>query len=411
MCAVDVLTRIPNVLIMERRQFLKQSTLASSLFFVPNFVKAFENLATTSLGYKRLVIIQLAGGNDGLNTIIPFNNDVYYRNRPTISIKKNEIIKVTDELGFNSNLLPLKKLYDQGHLTIINNVGYPNPNRSHFRSTDIWETASDSNQYLQTGWIGRYLDKYGNKSYNAIETDDSLSLALKGQNINGIATKNPQVLFRTSQDPYFKNVLEHYEDEHLSEHNLGYLYKTMIAAESSAKYIFEKHKTASNKHEYPNNEFANQLKTTSKLINSGIETKVFYSSLGGFDTHARQLNKQSRLLKIYAEGIDAFVSDLKQQGTFNDTLILTFSEFGRRVKQNAANGTDHGAASNVFIIGNKLKTLGFYNDFGGLSNLDGNGDLKYTIDFRSIYATLLGKWLAVDESTILSNNFSRLDFI
>jgi len=237
---------------MERRQFLKQSTLASSLFFVPNFVKAFENLATTSLGYKRLVIIQLAGGNDGLNTIIPFNNDVYYRNRPTISIKKNEIIKVTDELGFNSNLLPLKKLYDQGHLTIINNVGYPNPNRSHFRSTDIWETASDSNQYLQTGWIGRYLDKYGNKSYNAIETDDSLSLALKGQNINGIATKNPQVLFRTSQDPYFKNVLEHYEDEHLSEHNLGYLYKTMIAAESSAKYIFEKHKTASNKHEYPN---------------------------------------------------------------------------------------------------------------------------------------------------------------
>ena len=307
--------------------------------------------------------------------------------------------------------MPLKKLYDQGHLTIINNVGYPNPNRSHFRSTDIWETASDSNQYLQTGWIGRYLDQHGNKPYNAIETDDSLSLALKGQNFNGIATKNPQVLFRTSQDPYFKNVLEHYQDEHLSEHNLGYLYKTMIAAESSAKYIFEKHKTASNKQVYPNNEFANQLKTTSKLIYSGIETKVFYSSLGGFDTHAGQLNKQSRLLKIYAEGVEAFVEDLKQQGTFNDTLILTFSEFGRRVKQNAANGTDHGAASNVFIIGNKLKTPGFYNDLGGLSNLDGNGDLKYTIDFRSIYATLLGKWLAVDERTILNNNFSRLDFI
>jgi len=396
---------------MERRQFLKQSTLASSLFFVPSFVKVFENLATTSLGYKRLVIIQLAGGNDGLNTIVPYNNDVYYRNRPTISIKKNEIIKVTDELGFNSNLLPLKKLYDQGHLTIINNVGYPNPNRSHFRSTDIWETASDSNQYLQTGWIGRYLDKYGNKPYNAIETDDSLSLALKGQNINGIATKNPQVLFRTSQDPYFKNVLEHYQDEHLNEHNLGYLYKTMIAAESSAKYIFEKHKLGLNKQEYPNNEFANQLKTTSRLINSGIETKVFYSSLGGFDTHAGQLNKQSRLLKIYAQGIDAFVSDLKQQGTFNDTLILTFSEFGRRVKQNAANGTDHGTANNVFIIGNQIKAPGFYNDLASLSNLDDNGDLKYTIDFRSIYATLLGTWLAVDESTILNQNFSRLNFI
>ncbi|WP_033957690.1 DUF1501 domain-containing protein [Psychroserpens jangbogonensis] len=396
---------------MDRRHFFKQSTLASSLFFVPNFVKAFENLATTGLGYKRLVIIQLAGGNDGLNTIIPFNHDVYYRNRPTIGIKKNEIIKVTDDLGFHSNLQPLKKLYDQGHLTIINNVGYPNPNRSHFRSTDIWQTASNSDQYLQTGWIGRYLDAYGNKPYNAIEIDDSLSLALKGQNINGIATKNPQTLFRTSQDPYFKNVLQHYQDEHLSEHNLGYLYKTIIAAESSAKYIFEKHKTTSNKQEYPNNEFANQLKTTSRLINSGIETKVFYSSLGGFDTHAGQPNKQSRLLKIYAEGIEAFVSDLKQQGTFDDTLILTFSEFGRRVKQNAANGTDHGAASNLFIIGNQLKKPGFYNELASLSNLDDNGDLKYSVDFRSIYATVLGKWLAVEDKTILNKNFPKLDFI
>lgn len=411
MCSIDVITRIPNVLIMERRQFLKQSTLASSLFFVPNFVKAFENLTTTSLGYKRLVIIQLAGGNDGLNTIIPFNNDVYYRNRPTIGIQKNKLIKVTDELGFHSSLLPLKKLYDQGHLTIINNVGYPNPNRSHFRSTDIWQTASRSDQYLQTGWIGRYLDAYGKQPYNAIEIDDSLSLALKGQQINGIATKNPQVLFRTSQDPYFKNVLKHYQDEHLSEHNLGYLYKTMIAAESSAKYIFEKHKTASNSYEYPNNEFSNQLKTTSKLISSGIDTKVFYSSLGGFDTHAGQPNKQSRLLKIYAEGIEAFVSDLKQQGTFNDTLILTFSEFGRRVKQNAANGTDHGAASNVFIIGHQFKTPGFYNDMASLSDLDENGDVKYTVDFRSIYATLLRNWLGVGDDTILNKTFSRLDFI
>lgn len=411
MCAIDVIARISNVLIMERRHFLKQTTLASSLFFVPNFVKAFENVATTSLGYKRLVIIQLSGGNDGLNTIIPFNNDVYYRNRPTLGIKKNELINVTDELGFHSNLLPLKKLYDQGQLTIINNVGYPNPNRSHFRSTDIWQTASHSNQYLQTGWIGRYLDAYAKNPYNAIEIDDSLSLALKGQNINGIATKNPQVLFRTSQDPYFKNVLEYYQDEHLSEHNLGYLYKTMIAAESSAKYIFEKHRTAPNKQEYPNNEFANQLKTTSKLINSGIETKVFYSSLGGFDTHAGQPNKQSRLLKIYAESIEAFVLDLKQQGTFDDTLILTFSEFGRRVKQNAANGTDHGAANNIFIIGNQLKKPGFFNDLASLSDLDDNGDLKYTVDFRSIYATVLGKWLTVEDETILNKNFSKLDFI
>ena len=396
---------------MHRRNFLKQSTLASSLFFVPNCVKAFENMSATSLGYKRLVIIQLAGGNDGLNTIVPFNNDDYYRSRPKIAISKNDVLKATDDLGFHANLLPLKKLYDDGNLTVINNVGYPNPNRSHFRSTDIWQTASNSNQYLQTGWIGRYLDQHGNKPYNAIEIDDSLSLALKGKNFNGIATTNPSVLFRTSQDPYFKNVLKHYQDEHLSEHNLGYLYKTMIAAESSAKYIFEKHQTSNSQQDYPNSEFGNQLKTTSKLINSGIETKVFYCSLGGFDTHANQINSQARLLKIYAEGIEAFVNDLKTQGTFNDTLILTFSEFGRRIEQNAANGTDHGSASNVFIIGNQLKRKGFYNDLASLSDLDDNGDLKYNIDFRSIYATVLSDWLGAEDARILNKSFAKLDFI
>jgi len=411
LCAVNVITRISNVLIMDRRHFLKQSSLASSLFFVPSFVKAFENSLTTSFGYKRLVIIQLSGGNDGLNTIIPFNNDDYYRNRPSIALGKNDIIKATDELGFHASLLPLKKLYDKGYLTIINNVGYPNPNRSHFRATDIWQTASGSDQNWQTGWIGRYLDEYGSKPYNAIEINDSLSLVLKGQKSNGIAVKDPYILFKTSQDPYFKNVLKYYQDEHLSEHNLGYLYKTMIAAESSAKYIFEKHKTVSNTFEYPGNAFGKQLKTTAKLINSGIETKVFYSSLDGFDTHAGQLNSQARLLKVYAESIEAFVSDLKQQGTFNDTLIITFSEFGRRVKQNAANGTDHGAASNLFIIGNQLKTPGFYNKLASLSDLDDNGDLKYNVDFRSVYATVLDKWLAVEDKTILNKSFSKLDFI
>lgn len=396
---------------MDRRNFIKQSTLASSLYFVPSFVKALESISPKSLGYKRLIIIQLSGGNDGLNTIVPFQNDIYYRLRPTLSIEKNKVLKASDDLGFHPNLLPLKKLYDQGHLSIINNVGYPNPSRSHFKATDIWQTGSNSDHYMPTGWIGRYLDLYGKKPYNAIETDNSLSLALKGKHINGIAAKNPNVLFRTSQDPYFKNVLKYYQDEHLSEHNLGYLYKSMIAAESSAKYIFEKHRTATNKQDYPNNEFANQLKTTAKLISSGIETRVFYSSLGGFDTHAKQENSQARLLKIYAEGIEAFVSDLKLQGTFDDTLILTFSEFGRRVEQNAANGTDHGAASNVFIIGNKLKTPGFYNDLASLSDLDTNGDLKYSIDFRSIYATILNKWLAADDDSILIRSFTKLNFI
>ncbi|MBR9913610.1 MAG: DUF1501 domain-containing protein [Algicola sp.] len=396
---------------MDRRSFIKQSSLASSLFFVPNFLKAFESLPAQSLGYKRLVVIQLAGGNDGLNTIVPFNNDYYYRFRPNISLDKASIIKATDELGFHPSLMPLKKLYDKGYLAIINNIGYPNPNRSHFRATDIWQTASGSHQNWHTGWIGRFLDAYGNAPYNAIEIDDSLSLALKGERGNGIAVQNPNVLYKTSQDPYFKNVLKHYQDDHLSEHNLGYLYKSMIAAESSAKYIFEKHKAASSSVDYPQNEFGKQLQTMAKLINSGIETKVFYASLGGFDTHARQVNVQSRLLTIYADSIEAFVNDLKQSGGFDDTLIVTFSEFGRRVKQNAAFGTDHGAASNLFIIGSKLKTPGFYNELGSLSDLDDNGDLKYSVDFRSVYATILSKWMDVNDHTILKNTFPKLNFI
>ena len=396
---------------MDRRKFLKQSSLASSLFFVPSFVKAFEQVASSSLGYKRLVIIQLSGGNDGLNTVIPFRNDLYYKERPTLAIPKNDIIKLTDEVGLNPNLTPLKRLYDDGHLSIINNVGYPNPVRSHFRSMDIWQTATDSDNYLQSGWLGRYLDHYGKHPYSAIEIDESLSLAMKGETMNAIATQDPKAFYNLSKDPYFKNIHNHQNDVHLSEHNLGYLYKSMIAAQSSAKYIYETSKTVSTSIEYPNNPFGKQLKTTAQFINSGIDTKVFYGSLNGFDTHVNQLNTQKRLLKNYADGMEAFVQDLKDNDAFKDTLILTFSEFGRRVKQNASVGTDHGTANNVFIIGDQLKKQGLYNKMASLSDLDDNGDLKFEIDFRTIYATVLNKWLDVNDEKILNKSFKQLDFI
>lgn len=396
---------------MDRRDFVKNTALASSLFFVPSFVKAFEEIATKNLGLKRVVVVQLSGGNDGLNTVIPFRNDLYYQNRPTIAIQKDNLLKLNDELGLHSSLEPLRSLYDNGYLTIINNVGYPNPNRSHFRSTDIWQTASNSNQYLQSGWIGRYLDTYGKSPYNAIELDESLSLAMKGEKMNGIATNDAKRLFRTSQDPYFKKVIQHYNKEHLNEHNLGYLYKAMISAKSSAKYIYETSKTFSSQQTYPQNSFGKQLKTTAEFINSGLQTSVYYTSLGGFDTHANQSNIQTRLLKNYAESIEVFVKDLKVNNTFRDTLILTFSEFGRRVKQNAANGTDHGAANNVFIIGEDLKTQGLYNNLASLEDLDENGDLKFEIDFRTIYATVLNKWLQVDDKVVLNQLFKQLDFI
>jgi uncharacterized protein (DUF1501 family) len=395
---------------MERRKFLKNSALASSLFFVPSFVKAFESIAAEQLGYKRLVVIQLAGGNDGLNTIIPYNNDLYYNARPKLAITQNTI-KLNDDLGFHPSLAPLRPLFDNGEMSIINNVGYPNPVRSHFRSMDIWQTASGSDEYLQSGWLGRYLDAHSEKPYNAMEMDEQLSLAMKGEYFNGIATNDYRVLYNTSKNPYFKNVLSHYNDAHLSEHNLGYLYQTMIEAKSSANYIYENTKVKLSQEVYPQNKFAKQLKNVAQFINSELDTKVFYTSLGGFDTHANQPNRQKRLLTHYAESVSAFVKDLKRNKTFDDTLILTFSEFGRRVKQNAANGTDHGAANNVFVMGKNLKKAGVYNNLASLSDLDGNGDLKYEIDFRTIYATILSKWLKADDTKILNSSFNTLNFL
>ena len=395
---------------MDRRKFIKNSALASSLFFVPNFVKAFESVATKQLGYKRLVIVQLAGGNDGLNTVIPHNNDLYYNARPRLAITK-DILKLNDDLGLHPGLSPLRSLFDNGELSIINNVGYPNPVRSHFRSMDIWQTASGADEYLQSGWLGRYLDQHGEKPYNAMEMDEQLSLAMKGEHFNGIATNDYKVLYNAAKDPYFKNVINHYNDAHLSEHNLGYLYQTMIEAKSSANYIFENTKVKPSQEAYPQNSFAKQLKNVAQFINSDLDTKVFYTSLGGFDTHANQENTQARLLSQYAESVSAFVKDLKRNDTFENTLILTFSEFGRRVKQNAANGTDHGAASNVFVIGKNLKKAGFYNDLASLSDLDANGDLRYSVDFRSIYATILSQWMGVSSKGIIPSQHKNLDFI
>ncbi|MDG1394686.1 MAG: DUF1501 domain-containing protein [Flavobacteriaceae bacterium] len=396
---------------MKRRDFLVKSSLASSMVFVPSFMKAFENLDPALLGYKKLVVIQLSGGNDGLNTIIPYRNDLYYSNRPGISIPKNKLIDIDGELGLNENLAPLKSLYDKGYLSIINNVGYPNPSRSHFRSTDIWHTASSASTYLDSGWMGRYIDQYGKKPYSGIEVDDSLSLILKGNTINGVATKDAKKMFNNAKTPFFSKVLETQTEAHLSEHNLGYLYKTMVGAKSSAMYIYETSKTTTSTQSYPNNPFAKQLKTTAEFINSKLDTKVYYVSMGGFDTHANQANRHARLLKTYSEAMEVFVKDLEASDSFKDTLILTFSEFGRRVQQNAAGGTDHGAANNLFVIGKNLKKPGIYNDSPDLSNLDKNGDLHYTIDFRSVYATLLDQWLGASHSKVLGNSFNTLNFI
>ncbi|WP_405205516.1 DUF1501 domain-containing protein [Aquimarina sp. LLG6339-5] len=397
---------------MDRRDFLKQSVFASGIALVPSFLKGMEFLTPEQLsGYKNLIIIQLSGGNDGLNSIIPINNDIYYRLRPTISKKATETLKITGDLSFNNNLKELRELYDLGEVSIINNVGYPNPNRSHFRSTDIWQTASDTNQYLSSGWVGRYLDANCQHPYQAIEVDNSLSLAMKGKDLNGIAVSDPNQLHRTTREPFFNNLAKNTNDEMLDEDNQGYLYKTMLETHSSAAYIYNTSKIYKTNIEYPQSTFGRNLKTIADFIVSGLKTRVYYSSLGGFDSHVNQVNSQDRLLSVYSKAIGALVKDLKKNDRFKDTLILTFSEFGRRVKQNGSHGTDHGAANNVIAIGGSLKKVGIYNELPNLANLDANGDIKYTIDFRSIYATILNNWLEVDDQQILSNHFNKLTFI
>ena len=316
-------------------------------------------------------------------------------------------------MALHSALTGFKELYDAGRLAVVQGVGYPYPNRSHFRSMDIWQTASDSNQFLTSGWIGRYLDsncQTCKSPYTAIEVDDTLSLAMKGAKMKGIAVQDPGKLYQTTREPFFKDLAHDHASDDLNEDNLGYLYKTMIETYSSAEYIQNTSKTYKVTADYPATQLGNQLKTISKFINSGLQTRVYYVSLSGFDTHVGQLNQQSRQLKVYADAVAAFIKDLKQNGKLDDTLVMSFSEFGRRVEQNASNGTDHGTANNILIYGSKLKKAGIYNPAPNLSTLD-NGDLKYEIDFRDVYATLLDKWLDVNNSQVLTKNFAGLGFI
>jgi uncharacterized protein (DUF1501 family) len=399
---------------LSRREFLKRSGLASASLLLPRFLGAFQTSGNKVIpeGNKRLVVIQMSGGNDGLNTVVPYTNDDYYSMRPNIAIAKSDVLTLTDNLGLNPSLKSLKDLYGQGFLSIINNVGYPNPDRSHFRSMDIWHSASDSDKYLSSGWLGRYLDSEcpDCKSYYGIEADDTLSLAMKGDVRNGIAVSNPDQLYADSQRKIFRDISADYGSGIQGDNPLDYLYKTQAETLSSADYIHDKFKTYKTTTEYPNGEFGNHLKTIAELIISGMETKVYYVSIGSFDTHVGQSGKQEKLFDQLSDGLAAFVKDLQQNNCFKDTLIMTFSEFGRRVKENASNGTDHGTANNMFLIGGSLAKPGIYNDPANLQDLD-EGDLKYHIDFRSVYATVLNRWLKADDAKILGNKYDILGLI
>jgi uncharacterized protein (DUF1501 family) len=391
---------------MNRRHFLKSSALASSFFMVPKILKPLENINIQNQD-KILVVIQLSGGNDSLNTFIPYTNDFYYKARPSISLKNTDIIKLNESQAMTASMQSLEKWFDNGNAAILNSVGYPDMDHSHFRSMEIWQTASNTNEYLDSGWLGRWMDDEKN-SYSAIEIDDSLSLALKGKNKTAMAFTDIKKINEVLKQENFKNVNAH-AIEH-EESLTNYLYQTLQEVKSGTRYIHEKNKIYTNDYTYPNTSFAKQLKTIADLILSGVDTKVFYVSLSGFDTHTNEVQRHNRLMKQYAEATNAFLENLKQKNKLENTLIMTFSEFGRRVEENAAYGTDHGTAGNVWLLGGKLKKAGVLNALPDLQNLN-VGDLVYKEDFRNIYTTILDNWLGANSKSILGSQFKNLGFV
>ncbi len=397
-------------MLFKRREFLQIGSLATASMMLPKFLKAFDGKVIAPPGNKVLVVLQFSGGNDGLNTVIPVRNDIYYKSRPKLGIEKDKALSLTEEAGINPALTAFKDLYDDGSLGILNSVGYPNPDRSHFRSMDIWQSASDSNKYISTGWLGRYLDAQCSgcaKPTQALEVDDVLSLALKGETNKGLAVKDPKRLYNTSHEKYFKDINAAHHPE---EETVDYLYKTLSETLSSADYIFEQSKLHPSTKNYPATVTGKNLKTIASLIMSDINTKVYYLSLGSFDTHVNQENQQKRLFTELNDAISAFVKDLKDNNRFQDVMLMTFSEFGRRVSQNASGGTDHGTANNMFFIGGGLKQKGIINALPDLSDLN-EGDLKHTVDFKNVYATMLHKWLGADDKEILGKQYEYMDFI
>lgn len=399
-------------MLTNRRNWIKQSTLATAgTLMVPRFLKAAAQGLPAGEGDRILIMVQLSGGNDGLNTIIPVKNDLYFTKRPRLGIKGADALSLTDEASIHSALPALREWFHAGEMLVLNDVGYPNPDRSHFRSMDIWHSASGAHQYWNTGWLGRYLDArcHGcDRPTQVLELDDVLSLANKGQQYKALALTDLRRLKQAADTPQMAGFARYQPPHH--EPMADYLYKTLADTLQSADYLQELAKKGGARLGYPDSELGKSMQTIASLMAGGANTRVYYTSHGSFDTHINQQATQARLFKDLNDSLAALVKDLKQLGLFKQVLIVTFSEFGRRVAQNASGGTDHGGANNMVVIGGGLRKAGFYNSLPDLSNLQ-DGDLQHRIDFREVYATILNRWLDAPASVILQQDFKPLDFL
>jgi uncharacterized protein (DUF1501 family) len=362
-------------------------------------------------------VIQLTGGNDGINTVIPYSNPAYRQNRPNLGIPDSQVLHLSNDVGLHPVMTGMKGLFDSGQLAIVQGVGYPNPNRSHFRSMEIWQTAEPDREGTE-GWVGRYLDaiRSGRTSpLTGINIGSEMSEALVSAHaavptIQGLA--NFGVVFPNSGDGEVR--MAALKQIEMGDTNTPYgkffaqtARETYDSADKIRTGIQKYHSTI----KYPAGGFGTGLQEVAELIAADLGTRVFYVSFGGgsFDTHTQQARRQPLLLTQLSDGLAAFQNDLAQMGKEDDVVTLCFSEFGRRVHENAGGGTDHGTASEMFIVGKPVKG-GLYGAYPSLTDLD-QGDLKFSTDFRSVYATVLDHWLGVNSEQVLGSRFEDLKFV
>lgn len=400
-----------------RRDFLSKTAFLSgaSLFLSQLPIRAFAKspLLMDSNQDNILVLIQLKGGNDGLNTIIPYYDFGRYKSlRPKIHISKNDSILLNKDFGMHQAMNPLKSLWDKGMMKVINNVGYPNANMSHFRSKDIWRSASDAHKMESTGWLGRYLE---NESQTegipaAVEIGGESDLSFQGMKGQlSLNVENPKDLYKISQTGDFFKRLESNSKYH---QELDYLRSVCNATKQYAKSIKDADSRGRVEANYKGNSLSMQLKQVAKLIKGNLGSKVYMVTLDGFDTHAFQGWKHENLLRELSEGIASFYQDLSAAKLQNKVLSMTFSEFGRRIEENGSRGTDHGTAAPVMMFGGGLGDSKIIGDTSDLGNLDSDGNLIHSIDFREVYASVLQGWMGADNGIIrnvLKGDFGVLD--
>ncbi len=378
---------------MNRRHFLTLTgTFTGGSLLLPDFLYSFGSQKNLVIGEQCVVFVQLNGGNDGLNTFIPFEDALYYDLRPKIALTKDEVLNVSKGMAFHPALKDFARMQQNGDLSVIQNVGYANPVRSHFRSQEIWQTAPTNQEYLNEGWLGRYLDLQckEHQPTAGINIDSIDNLALKGEEPNSITVKDPSRFIA-------KNRLEN-EGQLSNNPQLDFVRKIANSViEGSDDIQKALAKSTPSDIVYPKTGLSKNLEWIAKLIKGNLNSKVYYTSLGGFDTHDNQLAIHKNKLTELNNAVFSFYEDLKKAQLLQNVTIVVFSEFGRRVRDNG-NGTDHGTAAPMFIIGgnNQGKIIGRNPN---LADLD-QGDLKYDIDFRSVYASLLKNKLDFDPTRI-----------